>query len=101
MREEKLRASGLSPEDAERRARERFGDVRTVAHDCVEIDIETIRAERREDMASSLMQDVRNSDHSYSYDSQNAWWNIPSLIFVLISLRLEAEISLTDHRVPL
>jgi hypothetical protein len=47
------------------------------------------------------MQDVRNSDHSYSYDSQNAWWNIPSLIFVLISLRLKAEISLTDHRVPL
>ena len=58
MRKEKLRASGLSPEDAERRARERFGDVRTVAHDCVEIDVEMIRAERREDMASSLLQDV-------------------------------------------
>ena len=56
MREEKLRTTCLSPEDAGRRARERFGDVRTVAHDCVEIDVQTIRAERREDMASSLFQ---------------------------------------------
>ena len=64
MREEKLRATGLSPEDAERHARERFGDVRTVAHDCVEIDVETIRAARREDLASSLRQDVQYSVRS-------------------------------------
>src|SRR5215204_4781902 len=59
MREEKLRATGLSAEEAERRARERFGNVRSVAEDCVAIDEETIRAERREDVVSSLGQDVR------------------------------------------
>ena len=59
MREEKLRAAGMSPEDAARRARERFGDVQLVAERCVAIDVETIRAERREDVAGSLWQDVR------------------------------------------
>src|SRR4030095_11453196 len=59
MREEKLRAAGLSAEDAQRRARERFGDARVVADRCVSIDVETIRAERREDFAGSLWQDVR------------------------------------------
>src|SRR5688500_9254293 len=59
MREEKLRAAGLPPDDATRRARQRFGDARTVAEQCVAIDVETIRAERREDMASSLWQDAR------------------------------------------
>ena len=59
MREEKLRATGLSPDDAVRRAHQRFGDPRAVAEQCVAIDVETIRAERREDVASSLWQDVR------------------------------------------
>src|SRR5688572_15899730 len=59
MREEKLRAAGLSSEDAERRARARFGDASAIADRCVEIDIETIRAERREDVMSSLWQDAR------------------------------------------
>jgi predicted permease len=59
MREAKLRQTGVSVEDAARRARERFGDVRAVADDCVAIDVATMRAERREDMASSLWQDVR------------------------------------------
>src|SRR5687768_16899674 len=56
MREEKLRTAGLSSEEAAHRARERFGDTRTVASECVEIDIETIRAERREDFVGSLIQ---------------------------------------------
>jgi predicted permease len=59
MREEKFRAAGLSHEDAARRARERFGDARIVADDCIAIDVETIRAERREDFAGSLWQDAR------------------------------------------
>src|SRR5688572_12709995 len=59
MREDKLRSAGLPDDEATRRARERFGDARSVADECVEIDVETIRAERREDFASSLVQDVR------------------------------------------
>ena len=59
MREEKLRATGLSAEEARRRARERFGDAHVVADRCVTIDVEIIRDERREDFASSLWQDVR------------------------------------------
>jgi len=59
MREEKLRAAGLSSEDAERRARERFGDARAVAAQCVAIDFQTISAERREDVMSALWQDAR------------------------------------------
>ena len=59
MKEEKLRAAGLSATEAERQARERFGDARAVADRCVAIDVDTIRAERREDLASSLWQDAR------------------------------------------
>jgi hypothetical protein len=59
MREEKLRATGLSAEEARRRARDRFGDPRAVADRCVSIDVEIIRDEQREDMASSLWQDLR------------------------------------------
>ena len=59
MREEKLRATGLSSEDAGRRARERFGDARAVADDCMSIDVEIIRDARREDIAAALSQDVR------------------------------------------
>ena len=59
MREEKLRATGLSAEEAQRRARQRFGDAHAVADRCVSIDVETIRDERREDVARSLWQDAR------------------------------------------
>ena len=59
MREEKLRATGLSAEEARRRARERFGNAGAVADRCVSIDLEIIRDERREDVVSSLWQDVR------------------------------------------
>ena len=59
MREEKLRAAGLSAEEARRRTSERFGDAHAVADRCVSIDVEIIREERREDVASSLWQDVR------------------------------------------
>ena len=59
MREEKLRATGLSAEEARRRARERFGNADAVADRCVSIDLEIIRDERREDVVSSLWQDVR------------------------------------------
>jgi putative ABC transport system permease protein len=59
MREEKLRATGLPVEEAQRRARERFGDAHAVADRCVSIDVEAIRDERREDLASSLWQDIR------------------------------------------
>src|SRR3954464_2155194 len=59
MREEKLRASGLPTDEAARRARERFGDVSVVTERCVAIDVDTIRAERREDIMGSLSQDAR------------------------------------------
>jgi hypothetical protein len=59
MREEKLRATGLSAEEARRRAGDRFGDAHAVADRCVSIDVEIIRDEQREDMASSLWQDLR------------------------------------------
>ena len=59
MRQEKLRATGLSAEEAERRARKQFGDPRAVADRCVSIDVEIIRDERREDVASALWQDAR------------------------------------------
>ena len=59
MREEKLRADGLPADEAARRARERFGDARAVADRCVAIDVDTIRAERREDIMGSLWQDAR------------------------------------------
>jgi putative ABC transport system permease protein len=59
MREDKLRATGLSAEEAKRRARERFGNTHAVADRCVSIDLETMRDERREDLMTSLGQDAR------------------------------------------
>jgi putative ABC transport system permease protein len=59
MRAEKLRATGLPEEEAQRRARERFGDASTVAERCVSIDLDAMYAERREDVARSLWQDIR------------------------------------------
>ena len=58
MKEEKLRAVGLSADEAARGARTRFGDARVVADECVAIDVDTIRAERREDLMGSLWQDT-------------------------------------------
>jgi predicted permease len=59
MREEKLRATGLSPEEARQRARERFGDADAVANRCVSIDAEITRDSRRDDIVTALSQDAR------------------------------------------
>ncbi|MFL5580641.1 MAG: ADOP family duplicated permease [Gemmatimonadaceae bacterium] len=58
MREERLRARGLEPEDARQKARERFGDLEQVRHEMVQIDREQARRKRLSDTLEDVMQDV-------------------------------------------
>jgi predicted permease len=58
MREERLRARGLAPEDARATARRRFGDVEHVRRECVEIDRQLARRRRAADFLEDLMQDI-------------------------------------------
>ena len=58
MREERLRARGLAPDDARAAARRRFGDVEHVRRECVEIDRQLVRRRRATDYLEDLMQDV-------------------------------------------
>ena len=58
MREERLRARGLAPDDARAAARRRFGDVEHVRRECVEIDRQLVRRRRAADYLEDLMQDV-------------------------------------------
>lgn len=59
MKEERLRASGLSAEDARVAARRRFGDVSRVVDECRAIDTEQVRARRRMELGASIWQDAR------------------------------------------
>jgi predicted permease len=58
MREERLRARGLAPEDARAAARRRFGDVAHVRRACVEIDRQLVRRRRAADHLEELMSDL-------------------------------------------
>ncbi len=58
MREERLRALGLAPEDATAAAHRRFGDVEHVRRACVEIDRQLVRRRRAADHLEDLMQDL-------------------------------------------
>src|SRR5688500_808334 len=59
MRESRLRAAGLQPDEARRLARERFGDVNRVADECLAIDVERARIRRFTDAVETLRQDAR------------------------------------------
>src|SRR5688572_5629963 len=59
MKEERLRASGLPPEEARAAARRRFGDVGRVADECRSIDTEHVRVRHRTEIMGSIWQDVR------------------------------------------
>jgi predicted permease len=59
MKEERLRASGLSPDEARLAARRRFGDVARVADECRSIDAQHVRVRRRTEILGSIWQDVR------------------------------------------
>ncbi|MDQ3995853.1 MAG: ABC transporter permease, partial [Gemmatimonadota bacterium] len=64
MKEERLRASGLSPEEAHLAARKRFGDLGRVADECRAIDAEHVRVRRRTEILGSMWQDVRYAARS-------------------------------------
>jgi putative ABC transport system permease protein len=59
MKEERLRARGLSADEARLAARQRFGDVGRIADECRAIDTEQVRVRRRAEMLGSIRQDVR------------------------------------------
>jgi putative ABC transport system permease protein len=59
MREERLRAAGVPPDEARRVARKRFGDVDRVADECRVIDAEQVRVRRRSEILASIWQDAR------------------------------------------
>ena len=59
MREEKLRAAGLTAEEARAAARRRFGDLGEVADECRAIDSAGDRRRRRAELAESAWQDAR------------------------------------------
>ncbi|MFN2566143.1 MAG: ADOP family duplicated permease [Gemmatimonadaceae bacterium] len=64
MREERLRAAGLSAEEARLAARRRFGDVGRVTDECLAIDIEHARVRRRTEVLGSAWQDARYAARS-------------------------------------
>ena len=59
MREAKLRASGLTNDQARVRARERFGDIANIRDQCVRSERRTIQRERRMTLSDELTSDVR------------------------------------------
>ena len=59
MKEERLRARGLSPDEARLAARRRFGDVGRIADECRAIDTEHVRVRRRTEILGSIWQDMR------------------------------------------
>lgn len=59
MREAKLRATGLPPDQARQRARERFGDIPSIRAECVRSERRTIKRERRMTYGDELRGDVR------------------------------------------
>jgi predicted permease len=58
MREERLRARGLAPEDARAAARRRFGDLEHVRRECVDIDRRRVRRRRAADYLEDLVTDL-------------------------------------------
>jgi predicted permease len=58
MRTQKLVASGLAPDAARAKALERFGDMRAIRDNCLDIDHQRERAMRRTNYLSSLRQDI-------------------------------------------
>jgi putative ABC transport system permease protein len=58
MRARKLIAQGVAPEEARRRARERFGDVDRVRGPCIAMDLERERAMNRATLLADLRQDL-------------------------------------------
>ena len=59
MREERLRARGLTPDDAAAEARRRFGDVDAVRAECVDSDAAELRSLRWHERAADLARDLR------------------------------------------
>ncbi len=59
MREEKLRRSGASPQDAQTEARARFGDLEVVRDECVTIDQGYAREVRAMEWLESVVSDLR------------------------------------------
>ena len=59
MTEKELMASGMSPEDAQREARRRFGDVGNVRDRLTHIDRQRVGQERRAEWWSGFWQDLR------------------------------------------
>ncbi|HZF67546.1 MAG TPA: ABC transporter permease [Gemmatirosa sp.] len=58
MREERLRARGLAPDDARDAARRRFGDVEHVRRECLAIDRQLVRRQHVWTYLEDLMKDV-------------------------------------------
>ena len=58
MREERLRARGLAPEEARAAARRRFGDLEHVRRECVDIDRRLVRRRRAADYLEDLVTDL-------------------------------------------
>ncbi|HUP22876.1 MAG TPA: ABC transporter permease [Thermoanaerobaculia bacterium] len=61
MLERRLRAEGLSPQEAAREARRRLGDSRRALQDCRRLDHELERRERRTDWIGDLRADLRGA----------------------------------------
>ncbi|MGH7622749.1 MAG: ABC transporter permease, partial [Gemmatimonadaceae bacterium] len=59
MREERLRARGLSPDAATAEARRRFGDVDAVRAECVDSDAAELRSLRWHESAADVARDLR------------------------------------------
>ena len=58
MREEKLKRSGLAPDEASKAARKRFGDVDRVREELVELGRERVRREGTTDLVENLGRDL-------------------------------------------
>jgi predicted permease len=64
LKEERLRAAGLSADEARLAARRRFGDVVRITDECRAIDQEQVRARRRTEILASIWQDARYAARS-------------------------------------